>query len=105
MCVPAPCTDLVLRLYSCALDDPGHRVPGDVLRLQVRVCPDLLHDLTWVTGHDSNVSRGFLTMLVSKLHRAVDPSTLLCDVEFDLQFLLDDVITRNREIISVGAIL
>ena len=50
------CTDLILRLHCCALDDPGHGVPGDVLRLQLRVRLDLLHDVTctlWrVTHHD-----------------------------------------------------
>ena len=47
------------------------------------------------------VSRVHHTMLVSKLHRPVDPSTLLGDVKFDLKLLLDDVITRNIGNISI----
>ena len=42
-------------------------------------------------------------MLVSKLHRPVDPSTLLGDVKFDLELLLNDVITRVS--ISIRVIL
>ena len=63
------CTDLILRLHCCALDDPGHGVPGDVLRLQLRVRLDLLHDVTctlWrVTMTSSNLS-SCLTISASK---------------------------------------
>ena len=51
------------------------------------------------------VSRYYHTMLVSKLHRPVDPPTLLGDVKFDLQLLLNDVITRISGNISIRVIL
>ena len=44
-------------------------------------------------------------MLVSKLHRPVDPPTLLGYVKFDLQLLLNDVITRISGNVSIRVIL